>query len=58
MYTIIQQNWASNKQKSYKIMRMKMFGAQEKAKPDTENIKWLNLAAVDLTTVQVKKLPL
>jgi hypothetical protein len=51
-------NFAGNKQKSYKIMRMNMFAAQDKAKPDMENIKGLNLAAVKLTIVQVTKLPL
>jgi hypothetical protein len=37
---------------------MNMFEAQDKAKPDTENIRGLNLVAVKLTTVQVTKLPL
>jgi hypothetical protein len=32
--------------------------AQDKAKPDIENIRGLNLAAVNLTTVQMTKLPL
>jgi hypothetical protein len=36
-------------------MRMSMFA---EAKPDTENIRGSNLAAVKLTTVQVTKLPL
>jgi hypothetical protein len=31
---------------------------EDKAKPDVENIKGLNLAVVKLTTVQVTKLPL
>jgi hypothetical protein len=31
---------------------------QDKAKPDLENIRVLNLAVVNLTTVQVTKLPL
>jgi hypothetical protein len=35
-----------------------MFVAKDKAKPNKENIKGLNLAAVKLTTVQVTKLPL
>jgi hypothetical protein len=35
-----------------------MFVAYDMAKPDTENIRGLNLAAVNLTTVQVTKLPL
>jgi hypothetical protein len=36
-----------------------MFTAQKKkAKPDTENIRSLNLAAVKLKTVQVTKQPL
>jgi hypothetical protein len=39
-------------------MRMTMLAAYHKAKPDTENIRGLNLAAVKLTTVHVAKLPL
>jgi hypothetical protein len=35
-----------------------IFAAQDKAKPDIENARILNLAAVKLTTVQVSKLPL
>jgi hypothetical protein len=35
-----------------------MFATSEKAKPDTENIRGLNLAAVKRTTVQVTRLPL
>jgi hypothetical protein len=42
----------------YKIMRTTMFAAQDKAKPDRENIRGLNLAALKLTTDQVAKLPL
>jgi hypothetical protein len=34
-----------------------MFAPQDKAKPDTENIRGLNLA-IKLTTVEVTKLPL
>jgi hypothetical protein len=48
----------SNKQKSYKIMRMNMFAVYEKAKPDVDHIRGLNLAVVKLTTVQATKLPL
>jgi hypothetical protein len=33
------------------------FAVWDKAKPDTENIRGLNLAAVKLTTVQVTNLP-
>jgi hypothetical protein len=40
------------------ITRMNMFAVQDKAKPDIENIRGLNLAAVKLTTAQVTKLPL
>jgi hypothetical protein len=57
MYTIIKQNCAGNKQKSYKIFRLSLFAALDKAKPDTERIKRLNLTAVKLTTAQVTKLP-
>jgi hypothetical protein len=39
-------------------MRMNMFAIKEKAKPDIENIRGLNLAVVKLTTVQMTKLPL
>jgi hypothetical protein len=39
-------------------MRMIMFAAYDKAKPDIENLRGLNLAAVKLTTVQMTKLPL
>jgi hypothetical protein len=39
-------------------MSMNMFVAQDKAKPDIENIGGLNLVVVKLTTVQVTKLPL
>jgi hypothetical protein len=30
---------SGKKQKSYKIMRMNMFAAQDKVKPDTENLR-------------------
>jgi hypothetical protein len=50
MYTIIQQNCAGNKLKSYKIMRMNMIAVQGIAKPDIENIRGLNLVVVKLTT--------
>jgi hypothetical protein len=39
-------------------MRMKMFAAMDKSKPDTEHIRGLNLAAVKLPTVEETKLPL
>jgi hypothetical protein len=39
------------------IMKMKMFATLDKAKPDTENIRGLNLAAAMCTTVQVSRLP-
>jgi hypothetical protein len=39
-------------------MRMNMFVVQDKAKPDTEDIRGLNLAVVKLRSVQVTKLPL
>jgi hypothetical protein len=38
-------------------MKMNMFAAQDKAKPDKENVRG-NLAAIKFTTVQVTKLPL
>jgi hypothetical protein len=37
-------------------MKMKMFVPLDKARPHTENIRGLNLAAVMCTTVQVSKL--
>jgi hypothetical protein len=39
-------------------MRMNMFAVLDKAKPDIENIRGLNLAVVKLATVQVTRLPL
>jgi hypothetical protein len=51
-------NCAGNKQMSYKIIRIKMFSALDKAKPDIENIRCINLEAFKLTNVQVTKPPL
>jgi hypothetical protein len=56
MHMIIKQNYAGNKQKSYKIMRMNMFALKGNAKPDTENIRGLILVVIMLMTVQVTKL--
>jgi hypothetical protein len=42
LYTIIKQNYVGNKQKPLKNMRMNMFAAQDKRKPDIEIIKGLN----------------
>jgi hypothetical protein len=39
-------------------MRKNMFAVWDKAKPDIENIRALNLAMVKLTAVQVTELPL
>jgi hypothetical protein len=39
-------------------MKMQMLATLDKAKPDTGNIRGLNLAAVKHTTVQVTTLPL
>jgi hypothetical protein len=39
-----------------KIMIIKMFATLDKARPDTENIRGLNLAAVMCMTVQVSRL--
>jgi hypothetical protein len=55
MCVIIQQNYAGNKQKSCKIMKMLMFATFDKTKRDTANIRSLNLAAVKHQTVQVTK---
>jgi hypothetical protein len=46
---IILPNYAGNKQKSFKIMKMKMFAMSDKPKPDTENIKGLIIGAVQVT---------
>jgi hypothetical protein len=54
--TIILQNYAGNKQKLYKIMKMQMSVILAKAKLDTENIICLNLAAAKRTTVQASRL--
>jgi hypothetical protein len=43
---------------SCRIMTMNMFAVYGKVKPDTENVRGLNLVLVKLTTVQVTKLPL
>jgi hypothetical protein len=58
MYTTVWRNCAGNKQKPYKITRINMFAPYDKAKLDIEIIRGLNLAVVNLTTVQVTKLPL
>jgi hypothetical protein len=39
-------------------MKMNIFAAKDKAKPDVENIRGLNVAVVKLMTVQVTKLSL
>jgi hypothetical protein len=54
IYMFIQQNFADNKQKSYKIMKMQMFATLYKANPDTGNIR--ALAAAKHTTVQATRL--
>jgi hypothetical protein len=55
IYMIIYQNYAGNKQESYKIIKMQMLSTLDKANPDTGG---LNLMTVKHTTVQVTKLPL
>jgi hypothetical protein len=45
-------------QKSYKIMKMHLFVILNKAKPNTLNIRGLNLEAVMCMTVQVSRLSL
>jgi hypothetical protein len=57
-YTIKKQNYASSKQKSYKIMKMQMFAILHEANPYAGNKRGLNLTVVKLATVQVIKLPL
>jgi hypothetical protein len=44
------------KNKLYKIIKMQMSAILGKAKPDTGNIRSLNLAAAKLTTVQASTL--
>jgi hypothetical protein len=50
---ILLQNYEGSKQKSYEIKTMKMFEILDKANPNTENIRGLNLAAVKRSTAQV-----
>jgi hypothetical protein len=50
-FTIILKNYAGNKQKLYKITKMQMSAKLGQEKPDTRNIRGLNLAAVKRTTV-------
>jgi hypothetical protein len=49
--SVIKRSYAGNKQKPHK-----MSAIMEKANPDTENLRALNLVAVKLTTVQVFRL--
>jgi hypothetical protein len=48
----------SCRQQAEVVQIMKMFATLDKAKPHTENIRGLNLAAVMCTTVQVSRLSL
>jgi hypothetical protein len=57
-YMIVEQNYAGNKQKSYKAMKIKMFATLDKARPDTGNIRGLNLVAVKHATFQMIRLSL
>jgi hypothetical protein len=57
-YTVLIQIYESNKQQSYKIMKIKMFAILAKVKLDTENIKVSDLMAVRHTTDQLSKLSL
>jgi hypothetical protein len=54
--TIILQNYADNKHKLYKIIKMQMSAILGKANPDTENIRGLDLAVAKRTTVQASRL--
>jgi hypothetical protein len=56
VYDYIKNN-AGNKQKSYKIMTMKMFAIFHKAEPDIGSTRGLNLAVVKHATVQITILP-
>jgi hypothetical protein len=55
--TLFKRNYAGNRQRSFKIMIMRMFATLDKAKPDTENIRGFNLAAVKCMTVEVSRVP-
>jgi hypothetical protein len=46
MFMISLQNIAGSKQKSFKIITTQMFAVQDKANPNTKNIRCLNLVAV------------
>jgi hypothetical protein len=46
----LEKDYAGDKQKSYKIMRMNMSAVHDKAKPDGEDIGGLNLEVVKLIT--------
>jgi hypothetical protein len=48
---------STNIYRNLRTQQMKMFVILDKARPHTENIRGLNLAAVTCTTVQVSKLP-
>jgi hypothetical protein len=50
------QHYADNKHKLYKIIKMQMSAILGKAKPNTENIRGLNLAAAKSTTTQASRL--
>jgi hypothetical protein len=56
-FTIKKHNYAEGKQKSFKIMIIKIFAISDKAKPYTENVRGFNLAAVTCTAVQVSIQP-
>jgi hypothetical protein len=43
--------------KIIQTMKMRMFATLDKAKPDIESIRGLNLAAVTCTTVQMSRVP-
>jgi hypothetical protein len=46
------------KETAVATMKITMFSAYDKAKPNMEHIRDLNLAVVKLTTIQMNKLPL
>jgi hypothetical protein len=48
---ISSQNYVGRKQNSFKIIKIKMFTTEGKARLDVENVRGLNLAAVKHTTV-------
>jgi hypothetical protein len=56
IYMIIKRNYAGNKPKSYKIMKMHMFATLDNGNRHSGNIRGLNLASVKHMIVEVTRL--